>query len=294
MIKLVLSDMDNTILPVGSLTVPQRTIDAIHACQEQGIDVGPCTGRALAELARQFGGDASCYNTSVTNNGMRVYLAGTKIYDLPLGREALGRVCHTVCSYPGALVVTYWDDRPPLWVGATREEVGDMFIQAQMEDGRRVNELPAEDPMKAGIIFMGPEEEFAVARERLAAACPEFDFLRTIPHWCDVIPRGVGKADGISVLRRALKLHWSEICVFGDADNDLDMLRTVPNAVCVANGNERAHAAARWHIGSCTDGAVASALFDIAEAARTGATPAFMCEKNRNPRRLDEDGLPVS
>jgi hydroxymethylpyrimidine pyrophosphatase-like HAD family hydrolase len=69
MIKLVLSDMDNTLIPFGKERVSQRTVDAIHACQEQGVDFGPTTGRDRAELASFFGGDRSCYNTAVAVNG---------------------------------------------------------------------------------------------------------------------------------------------------------------------------------------------------------------------------------
>lgn len=293
MIKLVLSDMDNTMLPFGEPSVPRETIDAIRACQEQGIDVGPCTGRTRAELARFFDGDASCYNTAVTNNGMRVYLTSALVHELRIRHDLLARVARMACALSDTLVVTYWDDEPPVWVGASRRQIGEMYERSQMEGGIHADALPEADPMKAGIICMGPDDKFTALRERLAAACPEFDFPKTVPHWCDIIPRGLGKADGIRVLRRIFKLRRDEVCVFGDADNDLDMLRMVPNSVCVANGNENAHAAARWHIGASADGAVAAALRDIAEAARTGGTPAFMCEANRNHRRVDEDGLPV-
>ena len=51
-----------------------------------------------------------------------------------------------------------------------------------------------------------------------------------------------------------------EVVVFGDADNDLPMLRAVPNSVAVAGATSEAAAAARWHIGACEDDAVAAAI----------------------------------
>ena len=69
-----------------------------------------------------------------------------------------------------------------------------------------------------------------------------------------------------------------ENCVFGAAENDLDVLRYVPNSVAMANATEAAAEAARWHIGPSKDDAVASALEDIVAASAAGSMPAFMRE----------------
>jgi hydroxymethylpyrimidine pyrophosphatase-like HAD family hydrolase len=56
------------------------------------------------------------------------------------------------------------------------------------------------------------------------------------------------------------------------------MIEAVPNSVAVSNASPEVARAARWHIGSSADDAVADALFQIAEAAETGELPAFMHE----------------
>ena len=48
MIKLLLSDMDGTLLPFGATTVSQRTHEAILAAQQAGIHFGPASGRDRA------------------------------------------------------------------------------------------------------------------------------------------------------------------------------------------------------------------------------------------------------
>ena len=88
----------------------------------------------------------------------------------------------------------------------------------------------------------------------------------------------------MGILSNVLGLEPDEVCVFGDADNDLDMLRAVPNSCAVANANPAASRAARWHVGASADFGVARALEQIAEADRlshaTGreVLPAFMRE----------------
>ena len=60
MIKLVLSDMDNTLVPFGNRRVSDFTRKAIHKLlEETDIAFGPCTGRDYVELMRLFSLDAN-------------------------------------------------------------------------------------------------------------------------------------------------------------------------------------------------------------------------------------------
>lgn len=81
-----------------------------------------------------------------------------------------------------------------------------------------------------------------------------------------------------------------EVVVFGDSENDVEMLRSLPNSVAVANAAPEASRAARYHIGSCDEGAVVDALRDIAQAAPWGETPAFMrAERGRTEAPASEE-----
>lgn len=284
MIKLVLSDMDNTLIPFGWERVSQRTIDAIHACQEQGVDFGPTTGRDRAELASFFGGDRSCYNTAVAVNGLKVYYLRSLVFERNLDDQALRRAEHIVKGTPDCAFITYRCDGLGDWVGITREQMGSMYDRAFIAGGMWHEELPVYPVVKAGIICMGSQDELEALQARLQETCPELDFPTTAAHWMDASLKGWTKVEGVKQLIKTLRLTKEEVCVFGDADNDLTMLSYIPNSCAVANANENATAAARWHVGASADDGVAIALEQIAEAARLcneqgteDILPAFMC-----------------
>lgn len=284
MIKLVLSDMDNTLIPFGRERVSQRTIDAIHACQEQGVDFGPTTGRDRAELASFFGGDRSCYNTAVAVNGQKVYYLRSLVFERSLDDEPLRRAERMVKGRPGCAFITYRADGLGDWVGISREEMGSMYDRAFIAGGMWHETLPIYPVAKAGIICLQSQEELEALQAELQDACPELDFPNTVINWMDVSIRGWSKVEGIKQLIKTLRLSKDEVCVFGDADNDLTMLSYIPNSCAVANANENAKAAARWHVGTSADDGVAIALEQIAEAARLcneqgteDILPAFMC-----------------
>ena len=268
MIKLVLSDMDNTLVPFGAGHVSQRTIDAIHACQEQGIDFGPTTGRDRAELASFFGGDRSCYNTAVCVNGQKVYYLRSLVFERNLDDEPLRRAARYVQEQPGCAFVTYRSDGLGDWVGIGREELGTMYDRAFMAGGMYHEELPVYPVAKAGVICMNGQEAIDRLQAELEEMFPQFVFPNTVVNWMDVSIKGWTKVEGVKALIKTLRLSLDEVCVFGDADNDLTMLSYIPNSCAMANANDNAKAAARWHVGASADDGVAIALEQIAEAGR--------------------------
>ena len=283
MIKLVLSDMDNTLIPFGHQFVSQRTIDAIHACQEQGVDFGPTTGRDRSELAGFFRGDRSCYNTAVAVNGQKVYYLRSLVFERNLDDAPLRQAAELVAKRPGCAFITYRSDGLGDWVGISREEMGSMYDRAFMAGGMWHETLPVYPVAKAGIICLGGDEAVAELKAELQEAFPMFEFLNTVVNWLDVSIRGWSKVEGVKRLSETLRLSLDEVCVFGVAD--LTMLEYIPNSCAVANANENAARAARWHVGASADDGVAIALEQIAEAARLcnergteDVLPAFMCE----------------
>lgn len=75
--KLILCDIDGTILPKGNPQVSQRTIRAFHAALDAGIAIGPASGRGIDWIPPFFGGDAACCATCLATNGQQVYLGGS-------------------------------------------------------------------------------------------------------------------------------------------------------------------------------------------------------------------------
>ena len=104
------------------------------------------------------------------------------------------------------------------------------------------------------------EEATRALVARLNEEVEGLDFDVALATFSNVMPAGINKATGIDLLCERIGCSIQEVVVFGDAGNDLSMLRHVPNSVAVANATEEATTAARWHTGACQDGAVAQAI----------------------------------
>lgn len=278
MIKLVLSDLDSTLLWEGEQhVVTPFALKAIHTLQDAGVHFAPATGRIYRDLDFMFAGDVRSYSTAVTSNGQLVYLDGELVDSTPIAHEELEGVREALSNVPDAyLVVEYGGQK--MAVDAPLD-----FVLAHPDNFWRVEktlpEVPQEPCFKANVRVIAPEFSRALeVRDALAQQFGTLDFTCPMPGvgHLDLTPKGFGKEHGGDFLMERLGLFPEEVCCFGDAENDLSLLTHYPNSVAVANAVPAVKETARWHIGPANEDSVAHALLDIAEATPAGLMPSFM------------------
>jgi len=279
MIKLVLSDVDGTLIPLGRGGASKRTMDAIRRVQDAGVRFGVSTGRDIVELNSLFDGDDVAFRTGILSNGKKLLVDGEVVRLSLIENEALSRLAEEVSTYPGTMVTAYplkTDETNPIYcMGATQEELEE-WAKTYAFVGTRVDHMPNVEIIGATIACSAGQEVLDRIETYVQTQCPEFDLGKPSERWWDILPKGLNKGTALSLLLDELDVSRDEVVVFGDADNDLAILLAVENAVAVENATPAVKAAAKWHIGPCDEDSVAQALEDIAHAVRTGTTPAFM------------------
>lgn len=261
-IKLILTDIDGTVLPRGQKVVSRRTIAAIHAALDAGLVVGPASGRGFAWIPAFFGGDDACCATALATNGMQIYVSGEKVMEQTLPAAALERVRAITAETPGAGLICF-DDMVPLVASGTRGDLTRAF-PAYGEKCVELGRLPDFAVVKANVFFGGDEAGMAELVARLNAEVGALDVDRAMPTYSNIMPRGWNKGAAVRWLADHMGVGLDEVVVFGDADNDLPMFAAVPNSVAVSGASPEAAAAACWHIGACEDDAVAAAIEALA------------------------------
>ncbi|WP_273395119.1 HAD family hydrolase [Thermophilibacter mediterraneus] len=257
-VRLILTDIDGTILPRGRREVSARTVAAFHAAIDAGIWVGPASGRGYAWIPEFFGGDAACCATALATNGMQVYLGGEKVMEQTLAPAGLEHLRTIVAATPGAGLVCF-DDATPLLVEGELDVLAAHF-PAYAERCRVTRELPDFPVVKANVFTGAGEAAATELVSRLNAEVPEFDVDRAMPTYSNIMPRGWNKGAAVRWMAERLGVALEDVVVFGDADNDLSMFSAAGHSVAVAGATPEAAAAARWHVGACEDDAVAAAI----------------------------------
>lgn len=275
-ICLVLSDIDGTILPYGEAHVPPQVRDAFRHAMAAGIYAGPATGRGYHWLEPLFAGEQECYRTCVATNGNQVMLDGRVLREGRFEGQVLAGVVEVARRFPHAGVIAF-DGMVPTLVSGSIDELLACFpsygkICRVSASGGALG-LPEFPALKANVFLAeeqdggfvpAPVEKTKGLVEALSQEIDNLDFDCPQPGFCNVMHVGWNKASGILALVDALGIGPENVVVFGDAGNDVTMFDAIPNSVAVANATPEAAAAARWHIGSCKDGAVGQAIESLA------------------------------
>lgn len=261
-IKLILTDIDGTILPYGSRVVSERTRAAFHAAQAAGIHIGPASGRGFSHIPATFAGDASCSATCLATNGMEVFLDGTLVCRKFIPCDVTVRMAEFLRDEPGAGLLCF-EDGVPLLVEGTVEDLEQAF-PTYASQCRHVDMVPDHDLDKVNIFLAGDWDATRALMERMERKIDGVDFNLPMAGFVNTTPPGWSKASGIDVLCEALGIGLDQVAVFGDGGNDVEMLAHVPNSVAVADAAPAAAAAAHWHVGRCEDEAVQRVIEQLA------------------------------
>ena len=282
MIKLVLSDLDDTLIPFGAPRASARTLRDIRALQATGVHFAPVTGRVPAAMSWMLGDDETYYATGAFANGQVVRVDGRTVKQVDIGAELLQQVVDVLDGESLDVWLALYgltDSARVSLVSPHPERI--LANPPDTWDGRTQRILPCVPPgryVKANLQCSCSRQEMTAVRDLLRSRVPELGFVMPslVARVIDINALGWGKADAVLLIARELGIDPSEACAFGDSENDLSMIRALPNSVAVANADESVQQAATWHIGPSKDDAVAQAFEDILAANAEGRRPSFM------------------
>lgn len=284
MIKLVLTDLDDTLICHGLPRATDHAIAAIQAMTAEGLHFGPVSGRIPNDMGWMFDNHQECYATGAYCNGQMVYIDGELVHQAPVSGDELNRLAAFLAETDRGILTMFdvWEgDITTSGYFATPDDEHAARMLGRFGAAKRyVKHLDEPSYLKANIHVLGDRAEQEQTRDLLREEFPSMDFVfpSNFAPLLDLSPHGWSKGSAVKVLAQELGITLDEVAAFGDSENDLSMLEVVPNSVSVANASDAIKAATRWHIGESADDAVADALFEIARAAQAGTMPAFMQE----------------
>lgn len=272
-IKAVFFDMDGTLL-TDQRSIRPSTIQAINALKKKGILVGLATGRgpqfvlpymaALGlDLAITYNGQYILSRTNVLHNqalekaditALLAY-ANQHHLDLSLGlaKGTTGSQIMTV----GTGNIGYWLARlvPHSWAGLINFIFNRIIRTIRPQNREQLQSISASQPVYQ-LMLLATERE----TNRLQQAFPHLTFTRSSPYSADIISKGVSKLKGIQLVGEQYGFEVSEAMVFGDSNNDLEMLKGAGIGVAMGNATRKAKAFANHITASNNHDGIAQAL----------------------------------
>ena len=235
--KLVALDMDGTVLTKDK-SVTQKTKDILKKAQDEGIRPVIVTGRppcGIVNYAKEMGilhsnAYAVCYNGAAIvelNDFHDVYSLcayGRSIKEVTKLAHKFNCKVHAYSKARGLVI----EDLNP---ATTREVVhsGAPYTAIdfmQCEDN---------EPFYK-ILIVGPDEDLDKVRAAISPSLHElFTVMRSDPNFLEFIPFDGTKGKALGELCKILDIEIERTMAFGDAENDIEMVKMAGVGVAVAN-----------------------------------------------------------
>ena len=250
MIKAAFFDVDGTLLSYKTRQVLPSARAAIAKLQEKGILCIVATGRHMIQMSKLPVGDIP-FDAFVMLNGQLVLdKQQNMLFGTPIEGKAKEFLIENFNNHTFPAVIV---------------EENDMYLNCVTDHVLEVNEamtiaLLPRSRYKGGQIYqicayLKPEDEYLVAP--IAEEC-----VFTSWHYGgkDIIAGGGGKMVGIRRYLELMGIAPEEIIAFGDAENDLDMIRFAGIGVAMGNASEEVKAVADYVTEDIDDDGIEKAL----------------------------------
>jgi Cof subfamily protein (haloacid dehalogenase superfamily) len=235
--KVVAFDLDGTVLK-RNLRITPRTRAALEALRERGMRLVVATGRRF-EGAREHAGRLGfadddpliCYGGSMVRrmNGSETLLHRTLSEDLSIEvlEWAAERDLHARVFVDGHIITS--PDTPAAVEHLRRNAEPDVSVVDSPADWLRND---GERPTKL-VIVDHPDNIRGWLDEAQTAFAGRLFVTRSLPHYVEVGGLEGTKSKALGFLCERWGIEPGRVLAFGDADNDIDMLRFAGHGVAV-------------------------------------------------------------
>ncbi|AEI39828.1 HAD family hydrolase [Paenibacillus mucilaginosus] len=237
MIKLIVSDLDGTMLLHEERQARTEDIDALKEAAAAGIAVAFASGRMHPEIQAVmeiFG----MRTHSISQNGAYVHtqdgqLVQSSAFDTGLIKElagaAAGTSLLTVLAAPESYVVQEWSEAA---------EALKPRLMAPLVEMPDLLEKLGDELVCGKLSYMGELAELKRLQEKLLARYGEIvDAYISDIDCLDVMPRTTSKGTGLKALLAVLGLTQEEAVCFGDSFNDLPMFAATPHSFAMGSAH---------------------------------------------------------
>lgn len=267
-VKLIVLDMDETLVPSTTERVSQKNAEAIKAAQSAGIPVTVATGR-IYTFTKNTVDELNIDVPVMTANGADIRLNHKPIRTDSLDINDVISVISTASDFDGMARFIFSGD----YVYTTREDKNEKLFR------RWLNHCPkgitpvkyfdsfeeifphVEGNVQKILLWAKTPKQHAEARERLNLAQGNYDVANGEELNLEINSKGMSKAQGVKFTADWLNIPMENVMAIGDSGNDAALLKAAGISVAVDNAMPIAKQAADYVTDSCINDGVASAIY---------------------------------
>ncbi len=251
MIKLIMSDMDGTLLDENG-RLPAGFADIARQLKERGVLFAPCSGRQYYSLLDTFKGYEDEF-LFLAENGTMVRYHDRELFSSTMNRKLgmkalqetrqMSGIYEVYCGKKGAYILS--DEE----TAAFREELNKYYTHAEVVDSF----TDVDDELIKCAFF----DEEGRAGERIYPCLKKyrgpFQVATSSDYWVDMMRFDINKGIAIQQVQKKLHISPMECAAFGDYMNDAEMMSSVYYSFAMENAHPKIKELARFQTVSNRD-----------------------------------------
>lgn len=237
MIKLIVCDLDGTLLPAGEKKLDEKVFKTLDLLKDKNVAFCVASGRSYHELKRLFADSPVDIYFIASDGALAVYKEETLFHNkIPASAQSMLISSARSQGLPGVMFsskyLSYYVCSCPKFSDYVHKNLNYHVLRVS-----RAQEM--EEPVYKVSFYR--KHKLTLSADLNRQLTEVYDGGK----WQDFVPNGTDKAEAISQLQKLLGISAAETAVFGDNTNDVKMLLSTPNSYAVAGANPKAIKAGR-------------------------------------------------
>ncbi len=261
-IKMVVSDLDHTLIPSEHALMSKRMVDCFDALAKRDITFMLNTGRHYSFLSDELKAQFPEGMIGTINGACLVNYDGSIVCKHELRKELFEKLITLADTYEIGLGFKFSD---AVVSYANYQKFIDGYCNGSQFRIDRVinNDLERNHHLTAGF----PLGVFIITEDEVAEICrkeiPELTFAWSQFHGFDVYMNDMNKSIAVEEMLDRMHLTWENVMAFGDAPNDIPMIVKAGIGVAMGNAKEIVKNKANLIAPECKDDGVAQIIENL-------------------------------
>ena len=243
MIKLIVSDIDGTLVPEGSHEINPELFSVILELKDRGIQFAAASGRHWSSVDKVFAPIRKRI-FYIADNGGFIGVYNRSLFLKTIPNDVARAFIRDMKKVPGMDIVI--SSPEVAYMDSKSREFLDWINDGYLYDVRLVDDVENVDDeiLKVACYYEGGLDEIAERAETQYGAYGNVTISGKA--WMDFIPQDVNKGWALKVLQDSLNIKPEETMVFGDQLNDMEMMKQAYYSFAVAGAREEVRRTARF------------------------------------------------
>ena len=265
MVKLILTDMDGTLLDEAG-NLPAGFDAMIEGLKKRGVLFGAASGRQYFSLIESFAKYKDEF-LFIAENGTNVRYQGKQVFSCPMDRTVALQILAEVGAADEGIFRVYCglQDAYVLreqYVGANVAELRKYYTHAQLVD--RFEDV-TDTCIKVALYDPTAHSEARILPHVIKYRGAQQVTLSS-DYWLDIMNKDVNKGVAVRAVEKYFGFGADEVAVFGDYLNDLQMMSAAKYSFAMANAHPDIKAAANYETASNTEAGVLKGIQRLIDA----------------------------